>query len=105
MKLVLTIPEEFEYHFENDRFYDSLCRLKADANCMAGRYEKELADMLCDAFMDAQPVVTAKWILVDEKPYLRKHYHTKCCSNCFYEKPARKTKYCPNCGAEMDNDN
>lgn len=56
MKITIEIPEEFEHHFETDKFKDSLQRLKVDAGtfCMASRYEIELCDMLIDAFSKAQ---------------------------------------------------
>ena len=59
MKITLTIPKEFEDHFNADRFKDSLNRLSADANLLAGLYEKELAQMLIEAFAQAEvePVV------------------------------------------------
>ena len=41
------------------------------------------------------------WERVAEQPYFRKHYHTLCCSECHSEGYA-KWKYCPNCGAKMD---
>ena len=46
MKITLTIPKEFEDHFNADRFKDSLNRLSADANLLAGLYEKELAQIV-----------------------------------------------------------
>ena len=56
MQLILNIPFEFENHFKEDRFKDSLERLKYDANTLAGNYEKELADMLVKAFSEAKIV-------------------------------------------------
>ena len=53
MKLLISIPQEFENHFNEDRFEDSLYRLAADANLLAGRYEIELAEMLIYAFAGA----------------------------------------------------
>lgn len=50
MRIVLNIPKEFECHFESDRFKDSFQRLSADAHCLAGLYEKELCEMLIEAF-------------------------------------------------------
>lgn len=32
MKIIIDIPQEFEKHFDNDRFKDSLERIKADLN-------------------------------------------------------------------------
>ena len=53
MKIIIEIPEEFEEHWKMDNFYDSLQRLKFDANTLAGVYEIELIDMLCNAFKNA----------------------------------------------------
>ena len=71
MKLQIEIPKEFEKHFENDRFEDSLKRLKGDAGtfCLAGRYEIELCEMLIEAFKEAE-VVSEPWL--SENPYLIK---------------------------------
>lgn len=55
-KILLEIPEEFVSHFQRDRFSESLERLSADAHCLAGRYEKELAQMLVHAFSEAMEV-------------------------------------------------
>lgn len=49
----IKIPKEFEQHFRNDRFEDSLNRLRTDAHLLAGKYEKETADMLIEAFKNA----------------------------------------------------
>ena len=67
MKITLTIPKEFEDHFNADRFKDSLNRLSADANLLAGLYEKELAQMLIKAFAQAEvePVVNIYQIYED----------------------------------------
>ena len=54
MRIEIEIPREFEDHFKRDRFEDSLKRLKADAGLLAGRYEKEVADMLVQAFLHAR---------------------------------------------------
>ena len=54
MKIVIEIPKEFEDHFMGDHFRDSLMRLIADANCLAGNYEKETADMLIHSFGNAE---------------------------------------------------
>ena len=53
MKITIDIPKEFEEHWKDDRFEDSLNRLKADAHCLAGNYEKEIIDMLIVAFKGA----------------------------------------------------
>lgn len=41
-----------------------------------------------------------KWIKADETPYIRKHYHTVCCSEC-HRQGSERWNYCPNCGADM----
>ena len=58
MEIKIEIPKEFEEHFNNDRFHDSLERIRVDIQCglecseiqMAGNYELELIKMLRDAF-------------------------------------------------------
>lgn len=50
MKITIDIPKEFIQHYKDDRFINSLRRLKEDANYFAGSYEKETAEMLCLAF-------------------------------------------------------
>lgn len=54
MKIIIDIPKEFVCHFETDRFMDSLKRLKSDAHLIAGNYEKELIDMLIEAFKNSR---------------------------------------------------
>lgn len=54
MKLLIEIPTEFDGHFNLDRFKDALKRLEFDANYLAGKYEKELAEMLIESFQNAQ---------------------------------------------------
>lgn len=57
MKVTIDIPKEFEDHWKDDRFEDSLSRLKADAHCLAGNYEKETMSMLIKAFNNATDAV------------------------------------------------
>ena len=54
MRIEIEIPKEFEGHFEQDRFEDSLHRLCADAHLIAGNYEKETAIMLIKAFKESK---------------------------------------------------
>ena len=65
MKLVIEIPEEFEVHFDTDKFENSLERLREDAHLLAGNYEKELADMLIKAFKNSK-IFTKSATDVDE---------------------------------------
>jgi len=53
MELLIKIPKEFEQHFKQDAFEDSLNRLSTDAHLNAGLYEQETAKMLIDAFKNA----------------------------------------------------
>ena len=52
----LEIPAAFIYHFNEDRFRDSLFRLYDDAHFMAGQYEKELAAMLAKSFQNCEVI-------------------------------------------------
>lgn len=59
MKIVLDIPKEFEKHFNNDKFKDSLERIKYDVNslkqdALSWRYDVEVIDMLMAAFEKAE---------------------------------------------------
>ena len=59
ISLSLEIPKEFEQHFNEDRFADSLGRLKYDSEHnksdvkLAGNYEREVLDMLAEALKNA----------------------------------------------------
>ena len=57
MKVTIDIPKEFEDHWKDDKFEDSLNRLKADAHCLAWNYEKEIVDMLIVAFKNATDAI------------------------------------------------
>ena len=62
MKIELEIPNEFEEHFKQDKFKDSLERIMADikyslenGDCLcAGRYEYETIEMLEKALEDSK---------------------------------------------------
>ena len=55
MRIEIEIPNEFEEHFNQDKFEDSLNRLYADVHLLAGNYERELAEMLIKAFRESKP--------------------------------------------------
>ena len=63
MKVMIEIPQEFEEHFERDRFEDSLQRLIVDSHCAAGRYERELCGMLIEALKMSRHIIGAIIIL------------------------------------------
>ena len=54
MVAMVEIPDGFREEFKKGRFQDALARLSADANMMAGKHEKETADMLIKAFRKAE---------------------------------------------------
>lgn len=71
MEIRMTIPKEFEEHFKNDQFKDSLGRIKFDLAeyiklketnddviPVSGNYEKELADALPQMFESAEIVLS-----------------------------------------------
>lgn len=55
MRIEIEIPKEFEEHFKQDKFEDSLHRLSADAHFLAGNYDQETAIMLIKAFAESKP--------------------------------------------------
>ena len=54
MRIEIEIPKEFEEHFKQDKFEDTLHRLSADAHLLAGNYEQETAIMLIKAFKESK---------------------------------------------------
>ena len=62
MRIEIEIPKEFEEHFKQDKFKDSLERIMADikhslenGDCLcAGRYEYETIEMLKDALENSK---------------------------------------------------
>ena len=61
MQIVIDIPEEFEEHFNSDRFEDSLQRVRFDIHktiiakkkVLSRKNEIEILDMLTDAFLSS----------------------------------------------------
>lgn len=51
MKIIIDIPEEFENHFDNDRFEDSFKRIITDVTD-----EIEFCEMLIEAFKTSTKV-------------------------------------------------
>ena len=56
MRIEIEIPKEFEEHFKQDKFKDSLERIMADLkNCLcAGNYEYETIEMLMKALENSK---------------------------------------------------
>lgn len=65
MRIEIEIPKEFEEHFKQDKFEDTLHRLSADAHLIAGNYEKETAIMLIKAFADSQPAYNVEKVVAE----------------------------------------
>lgn len=68
MQIKIDIPEEFISEYKDDKFGDSLQRLKSDAHLLAGNYEKEVVDMLIKAFKNAKEQDAPK---MSTPPHLR----------------------------------
>lgn len=69
MRIEIEIPKEFEGHFEQDRFEDSLHRLCADAHLIAGKYDKEVAIMLIKAFKESEPAYSVEKVIEELDDY------------------------------------
>ena len=86
MKITIDIPKEFEDHWKDDKFEDSLNRLKADAHCLAWNYEKEIVDMLIVAFKnatDAVDIVRCKDCKWCEKSVFAKYLNANEVERCY----------------------
>lgn len=89
MRITIDIPKEFEKHFSEDRFRDSLERIKI-----------ELCEMLIEAFENAEIRKVGHWV--------GEGYIDMCCSECGNTPDHEQgmtpeaTDFCPNCGAEME---
>lgn len=107
MKITIDIPKEFEKHFGEDRFKDSLKRIMTDVTAeigsdfsFCGKYEIELCEMLIEAFENAEIRKVGHWI--------GEGYIDMCCSECGNTPDHEQgmtpeaTDYCPYCGAEME---
>lgn len=133
MKITIDIPKEFEKHFSEDRFKDSLERIKADLNdefVFAGLYERELLEMLTNAFKTAEfgeptlddyaPIKHGHWIRGKNKSAFPTKpsviWYCSCCGEMIryndstgtYQKKKKKVNEvnprCRRCGARMDGD-
>lgn len=74
MKLIIDLPDEFEQHFDFDKFQDSFMRVcgdikeislshsrpNSDALGLSGNYERELVDELKKAFSKAEKFKDSK---------------------------------------------
>ena len=53
LKVMIEIPSAFVKEFKDNHFENTLWRLSADANSLAGNYEKETANMFVKVFKRA----------------------------------------------------
>lgn len=67
MRIEIEIPKEFEEHFKQDRFEDTLHRLSADAHLLAGNYEQETAIMLIKAFKESKTAYNIEKVVEEIK--------------------------------------
>lgn len=67
MRIEIEIPKEFEEHFKQDRFEDTLHRLSADAHLIAGNYEQETAIMLINAFKESKEAYDVEEVVEELK--------------------------------------
>lgn len=77
MKIEIEIPVEFEEHFNQDKFEDTLRRLSADAHLLAGRYEQEIAIMLIKAFADSKTAYDVEKLIGRLEEYLQSEKNLK----------------------------
>ena len=93
MELLIKIPKEFEQHFKEDAFEDSLHRLSADAHLLAGNYEQETAKMLIEAFKSAVPV-PPHGKLIDADAFVKEKRERYCKQNCERRKGIKNGEKC-----------
>ena len=75
MRIEIDIPKEFEEHFKQDKFKDSLERIMADifhsleiGNCLcAGRYEYETIEMLEKALENSKSAYSVNKVVEEIK--------------------------------------
>jgi len=71
MRIEIEIPKEFEEHFKQDRFEDTLHRLSADAHLIAGNYEQETATMLIKAFKESKPAFDTEKVVAELESFAK----------------------------------
>lgn len=88
MRIEIEIPKEFEEHFKQDKFEDTLHRLSADAHLIAGNYEQETAIMLIKAFKESKEAYDVEAVVAELESKLchesevGKGYCNGVCENC-----------------------
>ncbi len=74
MRIEIEIPKEFEKDYESDKFDEFFGRVLCDIadGTMCGRYEKETAQMLLNAFAESKPAFDVEAV-VAELENLKEH--------------------------------
>ena len=97
MRIEIEISKEFEEHFKQDKFEDTLHRLSADAHLIAGKYEKETAIMLIKAFKESKPAYNVDKAVAELEK--EKEIHTNNYNISIYKEfPEIKQRYKQICG-------
>ena len=86
MRIQIEIPKEFENHFNQDKFKDSLERIMADiehslenGDCLcAGRYEYETVEMLEKAFENSRQAYNIDKIIEELEKLADESYKAYC---------------------------
>lgn len=86
MRIEIEIPKEFEKHFTEDKFKDSLERIMADikhslenGDCLcAGRYEFETVEMLKEAFENSRQAYDVNKVVEELEKLADKSYKAYC---------------------------
>ena len=82
MQIVIKIPKEFEGQFNQDRFDDSLERIRLDIHdlydcddvyMVSGNYEVEVMDMLLKVFKESTPLPKNHGRLIDADDVKENH--------------------------------
>ena len=92
MRIEIDIPKEFEEHFKQDKFKDSLERIMVDiwhsleiGNCLcAGNYEYETIEMLEKAFEDSKSAYDVDKVVNELESSKGLACEGRCCSECVY---------------------
>lgn len=86
MRIEIEIPKEFEKHFNQDKFKDSLERIMADiehslenGDCLcAGRYEYETIEMLEKAFENSKQAYNIDRVIEELEKLADESYKAYC---------------------------
>ena len=80
MKIEIEIPKEFEEHFKQDKFKDSLERIMADLknSLCAGNYEYETIEMLEKALENSKTIYDVDKVIEELEKLADESYKAYC---------------------------